>query len=142
MMRFPRCRFRRVHDGQVFCIAVGMGRSDGLIHMPVRMESFKDAIALELCSRYRRSLFLGMGASSTPIDLWMWDADRGSAGRVILKRSIRVWSWMCIRLPKAVDTAEFARPGDENLPATGDLAAPDGRSHDRPGNVQAASEGL
>ena len=44
-----------------------------------KVEAFKDAVALELVPGTDEP-FLGMGSTTTPIDLWTWDADRGQAG--------------------------------------------------------------
>lgn len=75
-----------------------------------KVEAFEDAIALELVTGGDEP-FLGMGASSTPIDLWMWDADRGQPGGDLEDVNPRVVVDMYPLTEKVVETAEFARPG-------------------------------
>ncbi len=75
-----------------------------------KVEAFEDAIALELVTGGDEP-FLGMGASSTPIDLWMWDADRGQPGGDLEDVNPRVVVDLYPLTEKVVETAEFARPG-------------------------------
>jgi mono/diheme cytochrome c family protein len=75
-----------------------------------KVEAFEDAIALELVTGGEEP-FLGMGATSTPIDLWMWDADRGQPGGDLEDVNPRVVVDVYPLTEKVVETAEFARPG-------------------------------
>jgi hypothetical protein len=65
-----------------------------------------------------------MGATATPVDLWMWDADRGQKGGDLEEVNPRLVVDLYPFSEKSVDTAEYSRPGtktseqpDLSLPA-------------------------
>lgn len=98
-----------VHDGQ--SIAFRLEWEDPMADTHAgKVEAFKDAVALELVSGPDEP-FLGMGSSQTPIDLWMWDADRGQSGGDLEQVNPRLVVDVYPFSEKAVETAEFARPG-------------------------------
>jgi mono/diheme cytochrome c family protein len=105
----PAVQVQAVHDGQSLVLRLEWEDPTADTHAG-RMESFKDAIALELV-RGAEEPFLGMGASSTPIDLWMWDADRGQPGGELEQINPRLVVDVYPLTEKVVETAEYARPG-------------------------------
>ena len=118
----PTVQVQALHDGR--SIAFRLEWEDLIANTHAgKVEAFKDAIALELV-RGPVEPFLGMGSTSTPIDLWMWDADRGQPGGDLEDVNPRVVVDLYPFSEKVVDTAEFARPGtktaqqpDLSLPA-------------------------
>jgi mono/diheme cytochrome c family protein len=105
----PTVQVQALHDGR--SIAFRMEWEDPIANTHAgKVEAFKDAIALEFV-RGPEEPFLGMGSMSTPIDLWMWDADRGQPGGDLEEVNPRVVVDLYPFSEKVVDTAEFARPG-------------------------------
>ncbi|MBP61449.1 MAG: hypothetical protein CMJ62_07970 [Planctomycetaceae bacterium] len=72
----PDLQTQIVHDGQTIAIRLSWRDEFADIHA-TRTESFEDAVAIEL---YRGDAepFVGMGDPKSPIDVWLWDADRQS----------------------------------------------------------------
>jgi hypothetical protein len=105
----PAVLVQALHDGRSISFRLEWDDPIANTHAG-KVESFKDAIALELV-RSAVEPFLGMGSTSTPIDLWMWDADRGQAGGDLEEVNPRVVVDLYPFSEKVVDTAEFARPG-------------------------------
>jgi mono/diheme cytochrome c family protein len=105
----PAVQVQALHDGRSIAFRLEWEDSIANTHAG-KVEAFKDAIALELV-RGPVEPFLGMGATSTPIDLWMWDADRGQPGGDLEEVNPRVVVDLYPFSEKVVDTAEFARPG-------------------------------
>jgi Ethylbenzene dehydrogenase len=70
-------RMQAVHDGKRIAFRLSWTDKTPDLHS-ARTEAFKDMAAMEL---YRGSAepFLGMGAATQPVDLWVWDADRKTA---------------------------------------------------------------
>jgi len=117
----PVVQVQALHDGR--SIAFRLEWDDPIANTHAgKVESFKDAIALELV-RGPVEPFLGMGSTSTPIDLWMWDADRGQPGGDLEDVNPRVVVDLYPFTEKVVDTADFARPGTKTAQQPG-LAFP------------------
>jgi DMSO reductase family type II enzyme heme b subunit len=72
----PDLSVQAVHDGKAIRFRMSWADDDPNLDA-VRSEDFEDAIALELF-RGKAEPFLGMGAASSPVDMWFWDADRQS----------------------------------------------------------------
>jgi hypothetical protein len=105
----PRVQVQAVHDGRT--IAFRLEWEDAAANMHAgQTEAFKDAVALELV-RGPVEPFFGMGAAKTPIDLLMWDADRGQPGGDLEDVNPRVVVDVYPFSEQAVPTAEFKRPG-------------------------------
>jgi hypothetical protein len=98
-----------VHDGRTIVFRLEWPDPTADVHA-AKVEAFKDAAALELV-RGPDEPFLGMGSSTTPIDLWMWDAARGTAGGELedINPRIVVDSYPLTEGP--VESAEYARKG-------------------------------
>jgi DMSO reductase family type II enzyme heme b subunit len=117
----PGVQVQALHDGRT--IAFRLEWSDPTPDMHAgRVEAFKDAAALELATGSDEP-FLGMGSTAAPIDLWMWDADRGQAGDELEDIHPRVVVDVYPFTEKAVSTAEFARPGTKTADQA-DVALP------------------
>lgn len=118
----PAVQVQALHDGK--SIAFRLEWEDPIANTHVgRVEAFKDSAAIELV-RGPAEPFFGMGSTATPIDLWMWDSDRGQAGGDLEDVNPRVVVDVYPFSEKTVETAEFARPGtkssqqpDVSLPA-------------------------
>jgi len=105
----PTAQVQALHDGRT--IAFRLEWSDPTPDMHAgRVEAFKDAAAVELVTGSDEP-FLGMGATAAPIDLWMWDADRGQTGDDLEDVNPRVVVDVYPLTEKAVSSAEYARPG-------------------------------
>jgi mono/diheme cytochrome c family protein len=66
-----------VHDGKRIVFRLSWGDKTPDLHS-ARTEAFKDLAAIELY-RGPTEPFIGMGAATEPVDLWVWDADRQTA---------------------------------------------------------------
>jgi DMSO reductase family type II enzyme heme b subunit len=75
-----------------------------------KVEAFRDAVALQLVQGPDEP-FLGMGSSGAPIDLWMWDADRGRSENELEHINPRIVVDVYPLTESAVDSAEYARQG-------------------------------
>ncbi|GAF68864.1 unnamed protein product, partial [marine sediment metagenome] len=71
--------------------------------------SFEDAVAVELY-RGDSEPFLGMGDAASPVDVWMWDADR-QHGLAVNDVNPRLVVDIYPFSEQRVNTAEYARPG-------------------------------
>ncbi len=91
-----------------------------------RSESFEDAAAVQWF-RGESEPFLGMGAAGSPLDLWMWDADREGKSADVDTVNPRLVVDSYPFSEKGVGTAEYDRPGTklENQP---DVSLPSRRS--------------
>jgi mono/diheme cytochrome c family protein len=102
-----------------------------------KVEAFKDAVAMEVVPGPDEP-FLGMGSATSPVDLWMWDADlRRSGGdleQIYPRTVVDIYPFS----EQTPETAEYDRPGtktaqqpDVSLPAksVGNLIV---RSAERP----------
>jgi mono/diheme cytochrome c family protein len=98
-----------LHDGQSIVFRLAWDDPTANMHAG-RVEAFRDAVALELV-RGPDEPFLGMGSAQSPIDLWMWDADRGSSGDDLENVNPRVVVDVYPFSEAAVASAEFVRPG-------------------------------
>jgi mono/diheme cytochrome c family protein len=98
-----------LHDGQSIVFRLAWDDPTANMHAG-KVEAFRDAVALELV-RGPDEPFLGMGSAQSPIDLWMWDADRGSSGDDLENVNPRVVVDVYPFAEAAVASAEFARPG-------------------------------
>lgn len=117
----PTLQVQAVHDGKILAMRLEWEDPTADTHAG-KGEAFKDAVALELV-RGPEEPFLGMGAAATPIDLWMWDADRGRPGGDLEVINPRLVVDIYPFSERTVDTAEFARPGT-NTSRQPDLAFP------------------
>lgn len=111
-----------LHDGQ--SVAFRLEWDDPVPNMHAgKVEAFKDAVALELVPGADEP-FLGMGSTTTPIDLWMWDADRGRPGDDVEDINPRVVVDIYPFTEKAaVESAEYARSGTKTAEQA-DVALP------------------
>lgn len=98
-----------VHDGRSIAFRLEWEDSIANTHAG-KVEAFKDAVAMELVLGPVEPFF-GMGSTATPIDLWMWDADRGQPGGELEDVNPRVVVDVYPFSEKVVETAEFNRPG-------------------------------
>jgi DMSO reductase family type II enzyme heme b subunit len=105
----PMVQVQAVHDGRNIVFRLQWEDPTADTHSG-RVEAFKDAAALELV-RGTEEPFLGMGSSTTPIDLWMWDADRGMPGGELEDINPRVVVDVYPFTEAAVESAEYARKG-------------------------------
>ena len=118
----PQIQVQALHDGR--SIAFRLEWEDPAPDMHAgKVEAFKDAVALELVTGPDEP-FLGMGSGPTPIDLWMWDADRGQAGGDLEDINPRVVVDLYpFTEQAAVASAEYARPGTKTSDQA-DIALP------------------
>jgi mono/diheme cytochrome c family protein len=105
----PTVQVQAVHDGKSVVFRLEWADAVADVHSG-KTEAFKDAAALELVAGPEEP-FLGMGSPKTPIDLWMWDADRGQLGGDLENVNPRVVVDVYPFSEKVADTAEFNRPG-------------------------------
>jgi len=77
-----------------------------------RSESFKDAAAVELFSGTAEP-FVGMGTRESPVDVWMWDADRERGSRDVEEANPNMVVDIYPFSESAVASAEFSRPGTD-----------------------------
>jgi mono/diheme cytochrome c family protein len=105
----PTVQVQAVHDGRNIAFRLEWEDPTADTHSG-KVEAFKDAVAVELV-RGTEEPFLGMGGAATPIDLWMWDADRGRLGGELEDVNPRVVVDVYPFTESAVETAEYARPG-------------------------------
>lgn len=105
----PTVQIQAVHDGRNIVFRLEWEDPTANTHAG-KVEAFKDAAALELV-RGPLEPFLGMGSTSTPIDLWMWDADRGQPGGDLEELNPRLVVDLYPFTEKLAETAEYARPG-------------------------------
>jgi mono/diheme cytochrome c family protein len=105
----PNVQVQAMHDGQSIVFRLEWADAVPNTHAG-KVEAFKDAVALEHVAGPDEP-FLGMGSSTTPIDLWMWDADRGQPGGDLEDVNPRVVVDTYPFSEKVVESAEFARPG-------------------------------
>ena len=115
-------KVQAVHDGRDIALRLEWEDSTADTHSG-KTEAFKDAAAMELVVGGDEP-FLGMGGTSTPVDLWMWDADRGQKGGDLEEVNPRIVVDQYPLAEKTVETAEYARRGtktaeqpDVSLPA-------------------------
>jgi mono/diheme cytochrome c family protein len=98
-----------VHDGR--SIVFRLEWADAVANTQSgKTEAFKDAVALQLVAGPDEP-FLGMGSPTTPIDLWMWDADRGQPGGDLEDVNPRVVVDVYPFSEKVAETADYARLG-------------------------------
>jgi mono/diheme cytochrome c family protein len=105
----PTIQVQAVHDGRSIAFRLEWDDPTPDLHA-AKVEAFKDAVALELV-RGPDEPFLGMGSATTPIDLWMWDADRGQPGGELEDVNPRVVVDLYPFTEKVPESAEFSRPG-------------------------------
>lgn len=108
----PNVQVQALHNGQTIAFRLEWEDAAANTHAG-KVEAFKDAIALELV-RGPVEPFFGMGSTATPIDLWMWDADRGQPGGDLEEVNPRVVVDLYPFSEKVAETAEFARPGTKS----------------------------
>jgi len=117
----PTVQIQAMHDSRNIVFRLEWEDSTANINVG-RVEAFRDAVALELVSGPEEP-FLGMGASGAPIDLWMWDADRGRAGNELENFNPRMVVDMYPFSEGGVESAEYARKGTKTTEQP-DLALP------------------
>lgn len=115
-------KVQAVHDGRDIALRLEWEDSIANTHSG-KTEAFKDAAAMELVAGGQEP-FLGMGGTGTPVDLWMWDADRGQSGGDLEEVNPRVVADIYPFSEQTAETAEYARKGtktseqpDISLPA-------------------------
>ena len=107
----PDVQVQAVHDGKSIVFRLEWADAIANSHSG-KTEAFKDAVALELVAGPDEP-FLGMGSSTTPIDLWMWDADRGQPGGDLEEVNPRVVVDLYPLSENVAETAEYTRPGTQ-----------------------------
>lgn len=117
----PAIQVQAVHDGRDLALRLELADSTPDLHAG-KVEAFKDAAAMQLVAGGNEP-FLGMGDRQTPIDLWMWDADRGRAGGQLEDINPRIVVDVYPFTEQVVQTAEFARPGTKTS-AQNEVALP------------------
>jgi hypothetical protein len=105
-----------VHDGKDLALRLEWADPTADMHAG-KVEAFKDAAGMQLAAGGYEP-FLGMGLVQTPIDLWLWDADRGRTGGDVEDVNPRVVVDMYPFTEQIVQTAEFARPGTKTAAQT------------------------
>lgn len=117
----PNVQVQALHDGNSLVLRLEWADPVANLHAS-GTELFKDAAAMELFGS-PNAPFLGMGSLTEPIDLWMWDADRGSTGGELEAVHPRMVVDIYPFNEKVVETAEFARPGTKTS-AQPDISLP------------------
>lgn len=117
----PAIQVQALHDGRNIAFRLEWEDPTPNLHAG-KVEAFKDAVALELVTGPDEP-FLGMGSTTTPIDLWMWDADRGQAGDDLEDINPRVVVDIYPFTEKVVASAEYARAGTKTADQA-DIALP------------------
>ena len=76
----PDLRVQALHDGESIALRLSWQDEHPDRHA-AKTEAFEDAVAVEL---YRGDAepFVGMGAPGSPVDVWLWDADRQSPASI------------------------------------------------------------
>jgi mono/diheme cytochrome c family protein len=110
-----------VHDGKDLALRLEWADPTADLHAG-KVEAFKDAAAMQLAPGGNEP-FLGMGLTQSPIDLWLWDADRGRTGGQVEDVNPRVVVDIYPFTEKTVETAEYSRPGTLTA-AQADVALP------------------
>jgi hypothetical protein len=105
----PTIQLQALHDGQSFVVRLEWEDATPDTHAG-KVEAFKDAVAIELV-RGPDEPFFGMGSTTTPIDLWMWDADRGQPGGELEDVNPRVVVDVYPLTEQVPESAEYARQG-------------------------------
>ena len=105
----PSVRVQAMHDGQSLVFRLAWADPAANTHSG-QTQVFKDAAALELFAGDNEP-FLGMGSADTPIDLWVWDADRATPGGDLEDVNPRVVVDVYPLSEKVAASAEYARPG-------------------------------
>jgi len=117
----PAVQVQAVHDGR--SVAFRLEWADAVANTHAgQVQAFKDAVAMELVAGSEEP-FLGMGSPTAPIDLWMWDADRGQPGGELEEVNPRVVVDVYPFSEKVAESAEYARPGTKTAQQP-DLALP------------------
>ena len=117
----PAVQVQAVHDGKSIAFRLEWEDATANTHAG-KVEAFRDAVALELV-RGPDEPFLGMGATGAPIDLWMWDADRGRTDNELENVNPRVVVDLYPLSETVVESAEYARKGTKTSEQP-DLALP------------------
>jgi hypothetical protein len=117
----PAVQVQAVHDGKSVVFRLEWADASADAHAG-KSEAFKDAAAIELVAGPDEP-FLGMGSPTTPIDLWMWDADRGQPGGDLEDVNPRVVVDVYPFSEQTPASAEFQRPGTKTAEQP-DLALP------------------
>jgi mono/diheme cytochrome c family protein len=97
------------HDGQQIALRLVWNDANA-DRFASRTEAFKDGVAAELVTGSTEP-FLGMGAKGTPVDVWMWDADRDNSGGDVEDVYPRVVVDGYPLSEKLVESPEYQRPG-------------------------------
>ena len=105
-------KVQAVHDGRDIALRLEWEDPTADTHSG-KTEAFKDAAAMELVAGGSEP-FLGMGGTSTPVDLWMWDADRGQSGGDLEDVNPRVVVDIYPFNERTAQTAEYARQGTKS----------------------------
>jgi len=112
----PGLEVQAVHDNNSIAVRLAWSDTTEDRHS-LQTQSFDDAIALEL---YRGDAepFLGMGNSQSPVDVWLWNADRQDPLLAVDEAYPRTVVDIYPFSEQVVATAEFGRPGTklENQP--------------------------
>jgi hypothetical protein len=98
-----------MHDGREIVFRLEWEDATPNVHAG-KVEAFKDAVALEMV-RGPDEPFLGMGSTEAPIDLWMWDADRGQSESQLEDVNPRVVVDLYPFTEHVAESAEYTRDG-------------------------------
>jgi hypothetical protein len=127
----PDLTVQAVHDGQTIAVRLSW-RDESRDEHALRSESFEDAVAMQLYQGNAEP-FLGMGAATSPVDVWFWDADRQSGSDAVEQSYPNTVVDVFPFSESVVSSADLGRPGarmadqpDVSLPAraSGNLIVP------------------
>jgi mono/diheme cytochrome c family protein len=131
----PGLQVQAMHDGRSIALRISWNDPQPDLHA-LRSEQFEDAVAVELYNGPAEP-FVGMGARSAAVDVWMWDADRYQGSLDVEDANPRIVVDSYPITEAAVASAEFDRPGAKTsgqnkltLPAVaaGNQIVPDGKA--------------
>jgi DMSO reductase family type II enzyme heme b subunit len=100
-------RVQAIHDGKRISFRLSWTDATPDRHS-ARSEAFKDLAAIELF-RGKVEPFIGMGAATNAVDLWVWDADREAALATTEEQYANTVVDIYPFTESAVESAEFAR---------------------------------
>ncbi len=137
----PGLEVRAAHDGQSLALQLSWNDVQADMHA-LKSESFRDGVAIELY-RGESEPFIGMGAPGSPVDVWMWDADRQFAAADVEDENPRIVVDLYPPGEETATTAEFQRPGTKtDAQRNESLTARASGNQIRPGEGQTGSSAL
>lgn len=105
----PGLQVQALHDGKSLCLRLAWSDKQPDMHA-ARSEAFEDAVAVELY-RGDSEPFVGMGGPGSPVDVWMWDADRQGRPTEVEDANPRLAVDIYPFSEQLAETAEYGRAG-------------------------------